>query len=78
MLRSGLKKENGAAGHGGARGCPGAPLVTLRPHVRTYPRVVKRPGHNSYHVKKPGARGMSHRAPPAITLVNLAKPQAAA
>ena len=24
---------------------------------RTYPRVVKRPRHNSYHVKKPGDRG---------------------
>lgn len=45
---------------------------------RTYPRVVKRPRHNSYHVKKPGDRGTRHRAPPTITLVNLAKPQAAA
>src|SRR5690348_829745 len=45
---------------------------------RTYPRVVKRPRHNSYHVKKPGDRGRRHNAPPTITLVNLAKPQAAA
>jgi hypothetical protein len=45
---------------------------------RTYPRVVKRPRHNSYHVKKPGDRGQCHNAPPTITLVNLAKPQAAA
>ena len=45
---------------------------------RTYPRVVKRPRHNSYHVKKPGDRGQRHNAPPTITLVNLAKPQAAA
>ncbi len=45
---------------------------------RTYPRVVKRPRRNSYHVKKPGDHGQRHNAPPTITLVNLAKPQAAA
>ena len=45
---------------------------------RTYPRVVKRARHNSYHVKKPGDRGQRHNAPPTITLVNLAKSQAAA
>jgi hypothetical protein len=45
---------------------------------RTYPRVVKRPRHNSYHVKKPGDRGQRHSAPPTISLVNLPKPQAAA
>ena len=45
---------------------------------RTYPRVVKRPRHNSYHVKKPGDHGQRHKAPPTITLVNLAKPKAAA
>jgi hypothetical protein len=45
---------------------------------RTYPRVVKRPRHNSYHVKKPGDHGHRHSAPPTISLVNLPKPQAAA
>ena len=45
---------------------------------RTYPRVVKRPRHNSYHVKRPGDHGQRHNAPPTIALVNLAKPQAAA
>jgi hypothetical protein len=44
---------------------------------RTYPRVVKRGRHNSYRVKRPGDRGTRHQSPPAITLVNLAKPQAA-
>ena len=45
---------------------------------RTYPRVVKRGSHNTYRVKKPGDHGTRHKAPPTITLVNLAKPQAAA
>ena len=45
---------------------------------RTCPRVVKRPRHNSYHVKRPGDHGERHSAPPTITLVNLAKPQVAA
>ena len=45
---------------------------------RTYPRVVKRPRHNSYHVKRPGDHGQRHSAPPAISLVNLPKPQVAA
>jgi hypothetical protein len=44
---------------------------------RTYPRVVKRGRHNSYCVKRPGDRGTRHDSPPTITLVNLAKPQAA-
>lgn len=44
---------------------------------RTYPRVVKRGRHNSYRVKRPGDRGVRHESPPAITLVNLTKPQAA-
>ena len=45
---------------------------------RTYPRVVKRPRHDSYHVKKPGDHGQRHSAPPSISLVNLAQPQATA
>jgi hypothetical protein len=45
---------------------------------RTYPRVVKRPRHNSYHVKKPGDTGQRHSAPPTISLVNIPKPQVAA
>ena len=45
---------------------------------RTYPNVVKRPRHNSYHVKKPGDHGQRHSASPAISLVNLPKPQVAA
>jgi hypothetical protein len=57
--------------------------VTSRQHLnqrreRTYPRVVKRPRHNSYHVKRPGDHGKRHSAPPTITLVNLPKPQVAA
>ena len=44
---------------------------------RTCPRVVKRGRHNSYRVKRPGDHGVRHDSPPAITLVNLAKPQAA-
>ena len=44
---------------------------------RSYPRVVKRARHNSYRVKKPGDHGTRHHAPPTITLVNLARPQAA-
>ena len=44
---------------------------------RSYPRVVKRGRHNFYRVKKPGDHGTRHHAPPTITLVNLAKPQAA-
>ena len=45
---------------------------------RTYPRVIKRGRHNSYHVKKPGDHGQRHNAPPTITLVNLPKAQVAA
>jgi hypothetical protein len=57
--------------------------ITGRPSLnqrreRTYPRVVKRPRHNSYRVKKPGDHGQRHRAPPTISLVNLPKPQVAA
>ena len=33
--------------------------------------------HNSYRVKRPGDHGTRHQSPPSITLVNLAKPQAA-
>ena len=44
---------------------------------RSYPRVVKRCRHNSYRLKKPGDHGTRHHSPPAITLVNLTKPQAA-
>jgi hypothetical protein len=57
--------------------------ITRRQHLnqrreRTCPRVVKRPRHNSYHVKRPGDHGERYSAPPTITLVNLAKPQVAA
>ena len=45
---------------------------------RTYPRVVKRPRHNSYRVKGPGDRGQRHSAPPTIMLVNLPEPQVTA
>ena len=45
---------------------------------RSCPRVVKRARYNSYRVKKPGDHGTRHESPPAITLVNLAKPQVAA
>jgi hypothetical protein len=45
---------------------------------RTYPRVIKRGRHNAYRVKKPGDHGTQHESPPAITLVNLPKPQVAA
>jgi hypothetical protein len=37
---------------------------------RSYPRVVKRARHNSYHVKKPGQHGTRHDAPATIKLVN--------
>ena len=37
---------------------------------RTYPRVVKRARHNSYHVKKPGQHGTRHDAPATIKLLN--------
>jgi hypothetical protein len=37
---------------------------------RSYPRVVKRARHNSYHVKKPGQHGTRHDAPATITLAN--------
>jgi hypothetical protein len=37
---------------------------------RSYPRVVKRGRHNSYHVKKPGQHGKRHDAPATIKLVN--------
>jgi transposase IS4-like protein len=45
---------------------------------RSYPRVVKRPRHNSYRVKRPGDHGQRHSAPPTIVLVNLPTPRAAA
>ena len=45
---------------------------------RTYPRVVKRPRHNAYRVKKPGDRGIRHDGPPTIKLTTAAKPQLAA
>jgi hypothetical protein len=37
---------------------------------RSYPRVLKRGRHNSYHVKKPGQHGKRHDAPATIKLVN--------
>lgn len=37
---------------------------------RSYPRVVRRARHNSYHVKKPGQHGTRHAAPATIKLVN--------
>jgi hypothetical protein len=54
-----------------------APRNLNQRRERTYPRVVKRARHNSYRVKRPGDHGTRHDFPPAITLVNLAKPQAA-
>jgi hypothetical protein len=45
---------------------------------RSYPRVIKRGRHNFYRVKKPTDHGTRYHAPPAITLVNLPKPQVAA
>ena len=37
---------------------------------RSYPRVVKRARHNSYHVKKRGQHGTRHDAPATIKLLN--------
>jgi hypothetical protein len=49
--------------------------ITVPEHLnkrreRSYPRVVKRARHNSYHVKKPGQHGIRHNAPAAIKFVN--------
>jgi hypothetical protein len=38
---------------------------------RSCPRVVRRPRHNSYPVRKPRDTGTRHHGPPAIRLVNL-------
>jgi hypothetical protein len=38
---------------------------------RSYPRVVRRARHNSYHVKRPGDTGTRYHRPPTIKLVNL-------
>ena len=45
---------------------------------RSYPRVVKRGRHNAYRIKQPDDHGTRHKAPPALRLVNLPKPQPAA
>ena len=45
---------------------------------RTYQRVVKRPRHNSYRVKKTSDRGTRHSQPPTVKLVNLTIPSATA
>jgi hypothetical protein len=55
-----------------------SPRYLNKHRERTYPRVVKRRGHNAYRVKQPGDHGTRHHAPPTLTLVNLTKPQAAA
>jgi hypothetical protein len=55
-----------------------SPRNLNRRRQRTYPRVIKRGRHNAYRVKKPGDHGTRHPCPPAVTLVNLPKPQAAA
>jgi hypothetical protein len=45
---------------------------------RTYPRVIKRRGHNAYPVKKPEDHGTRHHGPPTIRLTKPAKTQVAA
>ncbi|HLK78322.1 MAG TPA: hypothetical protein VKU77_32325 [Streptosporangiaceae bacterium] len=35
---------------------------------RSYPRVIKRPRHNSYPVKKPAHHGTRHPGPPTIQI----------
>jgi hypothetical protein len=48
--------------------------ITRKKHLnpqrrhRTYPRVIKRPRHNAYRVKKPADHGTRHHGPPAIKL----------
>jgi len=45
---------------------------------RTYPRAVKRRGHNTYRVKTPSDHGQRHDSPATIRLANPVKPQTAA
>jgi hypothetical protein len=51
--------------------------ITSKKHLnprrrhRTYPRVIKRARHNSYHVKRPGDHGTRHPGPATIKLVGL-------
>ena len=45
---------------------------------RSYPRVIRRPQHNAYRVKKPEDHGTRHHAPPTIKLANPVNPQVAA
>lgn len=42
---------------------------------RTYPRVIKRPRHNAYRVKKPADHGTRHNGPPTIRLAAPRKTQ---
>jgi hypothetical protein len=45
---------------------------------RSYPRVIRRPQHNAYRVKKPEDHGTRYRGPAAIRLIHLAKAETAA
>jgi hypothetical protein len=45
---------------------------------RSYPRVIKRRGHNSYRIKKPADHGTRHDSPPAIQLTTPALTSTAA